>query len=229
VGSGSHPTEYALVGASFRDRGMHLDAGIAALRRAWAGSAEPHGYRIEPSGPVPVWIGGSSPAALRRAGKAGDGWVPLFVDPEAFADGLVSVREVAADAGRSPDAIVPAVVMVASICDDQTRARAAGTSWLSSLYGIPAKAFERHIVAGSDEHCAEAAAAYVDAGAAHVIVLVADDDALGQFRALAVAYERVASRVLAAGVAAGTVRTRGQASWGRTAAASAHERAEVRA
>ena len=227
VGSGSHATEYSLAGVSFHARGALLDSGIAALRRAWGAAEQPHGYRIEPAGPVPVWIGGSSAAALRRAGTSGDGWVPLFIGPERFADGLASVREVAADAGRSPDSVVPAVVMVATVCDDAARARAAGTSWLSSLYGLPAKAFERHLVAGPADHCAAAAMAYVDAGAAHVIVLVADDDALGQFRALAAAYDRVAPRGLPAGRSGQMARARGTGSWGEAAAAPAHERAEV--
>ena len=192
VGSGSHASEYALAGAPFRDRGRRLDAGIAALRSAWGTAEQPGGYRLEPAAPVPVWIGGSSAAALRRAGTLGDGWVPLFVGPERFADSLGSLRQIAASAGRDPDAIVPAVVMVTSVGDDPSRARAAGTSWLSSLYGIPAKAFDRHLVAGTPDDCAAAAGRYVDAGAAHVIVLVASDDALGQFRALAAAYGRLA-------------------------------------
>jgi alkanesulfonate monooxygenase SsuD/methylene tetrahydromethanopterin reductase-like flavin-dependent oxidoreductase (luciferase family) len=153
--------------------------------------------------------------------------VPLFIGPERFADGLASVREIAADAGRSPDSVVPAVVMVVTVCDDAARARAAGTSWLSSLYSLPAKAFERHLVAGPADHCAAAAMAYVDAGAAHVIVLVADDDALGQFRALAAAYDRVAPRGLTAGRSGQMARARGTGSWGEAAAAPAHERAEV--
>ena len=40
------------------------------------------GYRqLRPSAPVPVWIGGSSGAARRRAARVGDGWVPLFSTP----------------------------------------------------------------------------------------------------------------------------------------------------
>ncbi len=199
VGSGSHAPEYALAGVSFRDRGPLLDAGIAALRSAWGTAEQPGGYRLEPAAPVPVWIGGSSTAALRRAATVGDGWVPLFVGPERFADSLGSLREIAASAGRDPGAVMPAVVMVASVGDDPTRARAEGTSWLSSLYGIPAKAFDRHLVAGTSDDCAAEVGRYVDAGAAHVIVLLATDDALEQFRALAAAYGRLAPPARPAG------------------------------
>lgn len=191
VGAGSHAGEYDLAGAPFHTRGEVLDAGIAALRAAWATVRQPGDYRLEPAPPVPVWVGGSSPAALRRAATTGDGWVPLFIGPEQYAASLGQLRTSALEAGRRADAVLPAIVMVATIGDDARQARAAGAGWLAALYGIPAKAFERHLVVGRAEDCAEAAARYVAAGAAHVVVLVAADDALGQFRMLAAAYDRL--------------------------------------
>jgi alkanesulfonate monooxygenase SsuD/methylene tetrahydromethanopterin reductase-like flavin-dependent oxidoreductase (luciferase family) len=189
VGSGIHASEYDLAGAAFHHRGRDLDSGIAALHAAWHGNEELGGYRLAPAPPVPVWVGGSSAAALRRAATVGDGWVPLFIGPEKFAASLSHLRDLASDSSRDPDDIVPAAVMVTVVDEDGTRGRAAGGRWLSRLYGIPPKAFERHLVAGSAAHCAEVAAAYVDAGAAQVIVLVAADDALEQFCALAAACE----------------------------------------
>ena len=34
-----------------------------------------------PSHPIPIWIGGASDAAVKRAARAGDGWCPFFSDP----------------------------------------------------------------------------------------------------------------------------------------------------
>ncbi|MGH8988920.1 MAG: LLM class flavin-dependent oxidoreductase [Acidimicrobiales bacterium] len=191
VGSGSHPGEYDLAGVPFLGRGKALDEGIAALHDAWATARRPGEYRLEPAPPVPVWVGGSSPAAIRRAAAGGDGWVPLFIDPEQYAASLESLRHAAQTAGRDPHAVFPAAVMVAALGDDATRARSAGAAWLATLYGLPAKAFARHLVAGPAEECARTAARYVAAGAAHVIVLVAADDALGEFRSLTAAYDRL--------------------------------------
>lgn len=190
VGVGSHAAEYELAGADFEGRGRTLDAGIATLRAAWRTAGERGPYRMEPAAPVPVWVGGSSTAALRRAATLADGWVPLFLGPEQFAHSLGRLHELAEAAGRQPGEVVPAVVMVATVGEDTARARAGGTAWLSSLYGIPAKAFDRHLVAGPADHCASVASAYVEAGAAQVIVMVAADDALGQFRAIAAAHLR---------------------------------------
>jgi alkanesulfonate monooxygenase SsuD/methylene tetrahydromethanopterin reductase-like flavin-dependent oxidoreductase (luciferase family) len=201
VGTGSHEGEYELAGVPFHTRGQALDAGVAMLRAAWRTAEGPGRYRLEPAAAVPVWVGGASPAAIRRAATVGDGWVPLFLAPEQFAASLARLRDLAADAGRDPGAVVPAVVMVVSVGEDARRARSEGTAWLSSLYGIPPKAFERHLVAGPSGHCATVAGAYAEAGAAHVIAFVAGDDALGQFSALAGAYGGLGSgaRDVAAG------------------------------
>jgi alkanesulfonate monooxygenase SsuD/methylene tetrahydromethanopterin reductase-like flavin-dependent oxidoreductase (luciferase family) len=188
VGVGSHAGEYELAGADFDTRGAALDRGLEALRRAWATSEVPSArYRQEPSVPVPVWMGGSSAAARQRAARTGDGWIPLFVSPAQLADDIERLRAETAAAGRRPDAVQPGVVMVATVGSDCRRAAASGSAWLSSLYGIPAVAFERHLVAGPAEHCAEAAARYLDAGAEHVAVMVADDEPVGQFGELAAA------------------------------------------
>jgi alkanesulfonate monooxygenase SsuD/methylene tetrahydromethanopterin reductase-like flavin-dependent oxidoreductase (luciferase family) len=189
VGVGSHAGEYELAGADFATRGADLDRGIEALRAAWATADDPsRRYRQEPAASVPVWVGGSSPAARRRAARTGDGWVPLFVPPARLADELSHLRDEVVAAGRAPAAVTSAVVMMASVGPDARRAAETGTAWLSSLYGIPPKAFERHLVAGSPDYCAEMAGRYLDAGAEHVAVMVADDEPLEQFGALAAAF-----------------------------------------
>lgn len=85
VGTGSNPVEYEALGASFEDRGRMLDEQVEVLRRLWT---EPlvdyHGdfHRIDragllprPSAPVPLWFGGRSAPALRRAATHGDGFL----------------------------------------------------------------------------------------------------------------------------------------------------------
>lgn len=185
VGAGSHEREYALAGASFAERGRALDDGIAAVRRAWA--ADEPGYRLLPARPAPVWIGGSSDIALRRAATAADGWIPLFISPGAMAGALERLRAATASAGRDPGAVTPGVVLMASVGEHADRAAERGTAWLASLYGIPAKAFARHLVAGPPGHCADVVSAYLDAGVAHVAVMIAGERPVEQFAALSAA------------------------------------------
>jgi len=185
VGAGSHPGEYEMAGVDFGDRGRQMDVGIAEVRAAWASAGEPDvDYRQEPApAPVPLWVGGSSDAARRRAARAADGWVPLFLGPDQFATTLGRLRDDTVAAGRPAEAVTAAVVaMVAVGGDRQVHER--GARWLSSLYRIPPKAFDRHLVAGPAERCAEEVHRFFAAGADHVVVMVADDRAVDHFAEL---------------------------------------------
>src|SRR5260221_494422 len=50
--------------------------------------------------PMPLWIGGNSEAAMRRAGRLGDGWIPSFIPPELFRVGVEKTQAFAAESGR---------------------------------------------------------------------------------------------------------------------------------
>jgi alkanesulfonate monooxygenase SsuD/methylene tetrahydromethanopterin reductase-like flavin-dependent oxidoreductase (luciferase family) len=193
VGVGSHPDEYARAGVDYTRRGRLMDEGIAKMNETWAGADGASGapgiryHQLPPSPRVPLWIGGSSPAARRRAAAVGDGWAPLFLTPDAYGPALSALRQETEAAGRHPDAVEPAVVIFARVgSDDEAPAR--GAEWLSDMYGVPPKAFERHLVAGEPETCAAALGHYVEAGARHIIVMVAGTGAVRNFRSLRVAF-----------------------------------------
>ncbi|MFC9911464.1 LLM class F420-dependent oxidoreductase [Streptomyces sp. NPDC127197] len=88
VGAGHVPEEFEVLGVDFRQRGAVLDESIDALRAALGPEEFPAhhgklyefhdlGQRPRPAQPsVPLWVGGSSPAAVRRAALKGDGWLP---------------------------------------------------------------------------------------------------------------------------------------------------------
>ncbi|WP_040816143.1 TIGR03619 family F420-dependent LLM class oxidoreductase [Nocardia concava] len=91
VGVGTAREEFELLGASFADRGRRADDAMAALRAA-LGRREPKysgtyysfdGLVVEPHAVqprMPLWVGGVSDAALRRATALGDGWIPAGLD-----------------------------------------------------------------------------------------------------------------------------------------------------
>jgi alkanesulfonate monooxygenase SsuD/methylene tetrahydromethanopterin reductase-like flavin-dependent oxidoreductase (luciferase family) len=166
-----------------------MDEGVAGLRRAWAGPDEGGAdYVQEPtSAPIPLWFGGASPAARRRAAALGDGWVPLFLAPDEYGTALAALRRETAEAGRDPEAVQAGVVVFACVGDDD-QAPVRGAQWLSELYRLPPKAFHRHLVAGSPETCATALGRYADAGARHILVMVAGSPAVEHFGQLREAF-----------------------------------------
>src|SRR5437762_1617499 len=87
--------------------------------------------------PIPIWLGGSSPAAYRRAGKLADGWFPQLVPGPKLDDARAVVDAAAREAGRDPAAIgMEGRVTwseggVATVVDHVERWRAGGASHLS--------------------------------------------------------------------------------------------------
>jgi alkanesulfonate monooxygenase SsuD/methylene tetrahydromethanopterin reductase-like flavin-dependent oxidoreductase (luciferase family) len=62
---------------------------------------------------------------------------------------------------------------------------------------LPPKAFQNHLIAGSPDACAAALARYADAGARHILVMVADSPAIEQFGLLRAAFDGERRQVLA--------------------------------
>jgi alkanesulfonate monooxygenase SsuD/methylene tetrahydromethanopterin reductase-like flavin-dependent oxidoreductase (luciferase family) len=62
----------------------------------------PEGYSVvAPAVPVPIWVGGNSAAALRRAALLGDGWHPLWMPDDRYAESRRRIGEIRAAAGLS--------------------------------------------------------------------------------------------------------------------------------
>lgn len=121
VGAGWMDEEFDALAVPKRERGARTDEYLEVLRTLWAGGNASFEGRFvsfrdmelasapHTSGGPPIWIGGNSPPALRRAGVLGDGWMGF----EVFLDGVPSSRkiieEAARGARRDPGAIVLSV------------------------------------------------------------------------------------------------------------------------
>jgi alkanesulfonate monooxygenase SsuD/methylene tetrahydromethanopterin reductase-like flavin-dependent oxidoreductase (luciferase family) len=150
---GEHAADFEAVGVPVRERGRRTDESMRALRGLFAREAP---APVQPNGP-PLWVGGRSDAAIRRAKHLGDGWMPIWVSPERYAEGLAKL-------GREHTA---AVVLPALVGGTVEEARL----YLSRRYAteFSTHAIERYCVVGSPEECAERSAEYVAAGAEHVV------------------------------------------------------------
>jgi probable F420-dependent oxidoreductase len=118
IGVGSLPGEAAAVGVDYATRGRRADEAIDALRLLWAGDENGVSFAGElvsftaacsfpkPTRPLPIHIGGSSPAAARRAGLRGDGYFPGGrLTAAERASQIELMRATARDAGRDPGAL----------------------------------------------------------------------------------------------------------------------------
>ena len=82
VGAGHVEKEFEVLGIPFADRGRLTDEALDGITAAWSEEfgwpGGEFGQKPMPAtkGGPPIWVGGSSPAALRRAAQKGDGWLP---------------------------------------------------------------------------------------------------------------------------------------------------------
>ncbi|GAA5006969.1 LLM class F420-dependent oxidoreductase [Streptomyces siamensis] len=121
VGAGHVREEFDAVGADFERRGAVLDETVDALRAALGPEEFPvhHGklYDFEGLGQrprpaqdrVPVWVGGSSPAAVRRAALRGDGWLPQGDPRDRLPAQIARLGELRAQAGIEDPLTVGAI------------------------------------------------------------------------------------------------------------------------
>ena len=116
VGVGWNALEYEALGQDFRQRGERADAQIELMRRLWTersvtaevGVERVNGVGIAPlpvQRPIPIWVGGSSTPAYRRAGRVGDGWFPLRRPGPELDEARRTVEQAAIEAGRDPGTI----------------------------------------------------------------------------------------------------------------------------
>ncbi|MFD3945957.1 TIGR03619 family F420-dependent LLM class oxidoreductase [Streptomyces sp. NPDC058579] len=121
VGAGHVQEEFEAVGADFVRRGPVLDETIDALRAALGPEEFPEhagerfafkdlGQRPRPAqARVPVWVGGSSPAAVRRAAVKGDGWLPQGDPREKLAVQIARLKALREEAGVADPITVGAI------------------------------------------------------------------------------------------------------------------------
>jgi probable F420-dependent oxidoreductase len=113
VGTGYMQPEFEALGVQFRDRGELTDEAISVIRTTWSGDRvdikgrqftargnQAHPRPAQRPGP-PIWVGGNSKRAIRRAVQLGDGWIPFPHRPESdrppyrHSDSLSSIDDLA--------------------------------------------------------------------------------------------------------------------------------------
>lgn len=117
IGVGWLAEEYAAMGTPFEKRGARLDDYLVAMKKVWSGEVVEHqseflswsGFKSYPL-PVrkphpPLVFGGSSPGALRRVGRHGDGWIGGSGSADSLKELCGKIDEEARAAGRDPAAI----------------------------------------------------------------------------------------------------------------------------
>jgi probable F420-dependent oxidoreductase len=110
AGTGWMKDEFDIYGVDFQSRGKRLDEMIDVLRLLWQDDmVEYHGKHFDfprlriapaPSRPVPIYMGGAAPVALRRTANTGDGWLGAGNSPEEVPALMAELHRLRKEAGR---------------------------------------------------------------------------------------------------------------------------------
>jgi probable F420-dependent oxidoreductase len=191
---GLEPKDFELCGVDVRQRAPMTDEWVNLMRRLWTEdsvSFTGDHYQCEdvfiptrPATPPPIWIGGGTPGAMNRAARIGDGWLSIFVPPEAFAGAWAGVQAQAADAGRDPASITPAAYVFSAIADSDEEAKEKLRPHVENLMGAPFDAVSVACLWGTPDTWAERVGAYAEAGVVALNTVLFSDDLVKDTRLL---------------------------------------------
>ena len=179
---------YALTGTDERARGARCDDYLDVMIKLWRGEVLSHHspfFRAEGSAAMvplplqrphpPIWAGGDAEGMLRRAGRVGQGFVPVAAGVDAYAAQWRRIEDHAGAVGRAASEITPALHLYYH-CSPGTRAQAhrAAERNLSYRYGHEVTlADDGRFAFGSEAACAATIAAYRDVGVRHFVMNLA--------------------------------------------------------
>jgi probable F420-dependent oxidoreductase len=154
VGTGHVRGEFEALGVDFTRRGRLLDEAIDVLRESLAEEfVGDLGLRPRPvqSPRPPIWVGGSSPAALQRVAERGDGWLPQGTPRDQMPEQIATIREHMERLGRDEPVDLGAITEPVHVGD---------ADWKVG----------RRTLTGSGEAIAESLRAYGEMGCSHLQV-----------------------------------------------------------
>jgi probable F420-dependent oxidoreductase len=128
VGAGWMREEFEQTGQDYDTRGKRLNEMIPALRELWTGDwAEFHGTYYDfgpvkmapvPAEPIPIWVGGHSNAAFKRAAELADGWMGIYYTTDEAEETIGRLKKRLTDAGRGDEPFEMILALLAAIDSD---------------------------------------------------------------------------------------------------------------
>jgi alkanesulfonate monooxygenase SsuD/methylene tetrahydromethanopterin reductase-like flavin-dependent oxidoreductase (luciferase family) len=166
--------EVSSCGVDPATRGLRMNECLAIVRELLTGKPVTyHGTFFDldevviapaPAEAIPIVVGGRSDAAIRRAGRLGDGWLGIWNSPRRFATAVELAAEEAALAGRPDPPRRHAMQVWCGLADSKEAARACLAPAMEAFYQLPFERFEKYCPYGTADDVAEFLAPYVAAG-----------------------------------------------------------------
>lgn len=181
---GEFPVEFEAAGLDVKQRGRRTDECLELIRRLWTEDNVTYEGRhfqlsnvtLNPRSaqtPHPsIWVAGRRDAAMRRAARYGDGWLPYFYSPERYRDSVDKIERFAGEVGRDLSgfqwALFPYVAIYPTVEEAaKVAAEALGGQYL--YQGDFIDIVRRYCILGPVDRCVDRLREYVDAGARYLM------------------------------------------------------------
>ena len=184
---GEFPVEFKAAGLNVKQRGRRTDECLEALRLLWTGEPvtfEGRHFQLDAAAinppPAqqphpPVWVSGRRDAAMLRAVRHGDGWMPYFYSPERYLDSVGKITQFAEELGRDLSNFQWAFFLYISIYSSKEEAADIAAQELGGRYlygGDFLNIVRNYCLLGTAQQCVDRLQEYVDAGVRYVIFTI---------------------------------------------------------
>lgn len=181
---GEFPKEFEATGVPVNERGPRSNEAIRVMKRLWTEDDVTHEGRffsfssatmapkpVQPGGP-PIVVAGRSEAAMTRAARLGDGYMPYLFTPDRYKAAAASIAQQREAGRKSLDGFQWVLYQFTALADTHDEAHRRAVVRLSRQYNQDFETLvDRYCVLGTAEQCAERLAQFVQAGARHIILV----------------------------------------------------------
>ena len=186
---GEFANEFEACGIPVKQRGSRTDDALEVITRAWTTTdvtydgryTKLENFSLKPL-PIqkprpPIWVSGRSDAAMRRAAKYADGWLPYMYTPEQLAKSIAAIRARGEDQGRDMANFKFGLYIFSAVHEDNDRAQSFAVDRLSKQYSQDfSKLVPKYALAGDPKSCRARLSEYIEAGASTIFMSSACPD-----------------------------------------------------
>lgn len=181
---GEFPKEFEATGVPVNERGARTNEAIRVLKRLWSEDHTSFHGRwtsfedvtmqpkpVQPGGP-PIIVAGRSEAAMRRAGRLGDGYMPYLFTPDRYAAAKRTIEQEAEQRGRTLAGFHWALYQFTSVASTYEEAHDRAVARLSRQYNQDFSGIaDRYAAVGTAAQVIERLLAFAAAGVRHFILV----------------------------------------------------------
>jgi len=186
---GEYPREFTACGVPVSQRGSRTDDALEVVTRTWTATnvtwsgryTTLEDFSLKPL-PIqkprpPIWVSGRKDAAMRRAARYADGWLPYMYTPEMLAESITAIRRQGEDMERDLAAFTDGIFIFFAVHEDHATAVKMAADKLGTQYAQDfTKLVPKYALAGDPAYCQARLREYIDAGARFVFVSTACPD-----------------------------------------------------